>query len=65
MATANNSSYQPYQFGAYHMIGNDNWEPQRTNNFEIHKLNDKGYDAHCDDKDLNNEIYFDKFNFGF
>jgi hypothetical protein len=36
-----------------------------TNNFEIHKLNDKGYDAHCDDKDLNNEIYFDKFNFGF
>ena len=36
-----------------------------TNNFEIHKLNDKGYDAHCDDEDLNNEIYFDKFNFEF
>lgn len=36
-----------------------------TNNFEIHKLNDKGYDAYCDDQDLNNEIYFDKFNFGF
>lgn len=36
MPTANSSSYQPYQFGAYHMIGNDNWEPQRTNNFEIH-----------------------------
>jgi hypothetical protein len=36
-----------------------------TNNFEIHKLNDKGYDAHCDDNDLNNTIYFDKFNFGF
>lgn len=36
-----------------------------TNNFEIHKLNDKGYDAHCDDEDLNNEKYFDKFDFGF
>lgn len=36
-----------------------------TNNFEIHKLNAKGYDAHCDDKDLNNTIYFDKFDFGF
>ena len=36
-----------------------------TNNFEIHKLNDKGYDAHCDDKDLNNEKYFDKFDLGF
>lgn len=36
-----------------------------TNNFEIHKLNEKGYDAHCEDKDLNNEDYFDKFNFGF
>ena len=36
-----------------------------TNNFEIHKLNDKGYDAHCDDKDLNNEKYFDKFDFWF
>lgn len=32
-----------------------------TNNFEIHKLNAKGYDAHCEDKDLNNEKYFDKF----
>jgi hypothetical protein len=36
MPTANSSTYQPYQLGAYHMIGNDNWEPQRTNNFEIH-----------------------------
>ena len=36
MATASNSSFRPYQYGAYHMIGNDNWEPQRTNNFEIH-----------------------------
>lgn len=36
MATASNSVYRPYQFGAYHMIGNDNWEPQRTNNYEIH-----------------------------
>lgn len=36
MSTAINSNFQPYQFGAYHMIGNDNWEPQRTNNFEVH-----------------------------
>ena len=36
MATASNSSFRPYQYGAYHMIGNDNWEPQRTNNFELH-----------------------------
>lgn len=36
MTTASNSSFRPYQYGAYHMIGNDNWEPQRTNNFEIH-----------------------------
>jgi len=36
MPTATNSSFRPYQYGAYHMIGNDNWEPQRTNNFEIH-----------------------------
>lgn len=32
-----------------------------TNNFEIYKLNAKGYDAHCEDKDLNNKKYFDKF----
>ena len=33
-----------------------------TNYFEIHKLNAKGYDAHCEsDYDLNNEKYFDKF----
>ena len=32
------------------------------NNFKIHKLNEKGYDAHCEDEDLNNEEYFDKFN---
>lgn len=25
----------PLKFGAYHMIGQDAWEPQRTNNFEI------------------------------
>lgn len=36
MPTAYKSDYQPYQFGAYHMIGVDEWEPQRTNNFEIH-----------------------------
>ena len=33
-----------------------------TNYFEIHKLNERGYDAKCDeDNDLNNEKYFDKF----
>ena len=33
-----------------------------TNQFEIHKLNAKGYDAHCEtDNDLNNPKYFDKF----
>ena len=25
----------PLRFGAYHMIGQDAWEPQRTNNFEV------------------------------
>lgn len=25
----------PLKLGAYHMIGQDDWEPQRTNNFEI------------------------------
>ena len=25
----------PLKFGAYHMIGQDAWEPQRTNNFEV------------------------------
>jgi hypothetical protein len=25
----------PLKFGAYHMIGQDAWEPQRTNNFEL------------------------------
>ena len=34
-----------------------------TNYFEIHKLNAKGYDAHCKDEELNNEEYFDKFKF--
>ena len=35
-----------------------------TNFFEIHKLNAKGYDAHCEyEEDLNREEYFDKFNF--
>lgn len=33
-----------------------------TNNFKIHKLNKKGYDAHCEDEELNNEEYYDKFN---
>ena len=32
------------------------------NYFTIHKLNEKGYDAHCEDEELNNEEYFDKFN---
>ena len=32
------------------------------NYFTIHKLNEKGYDAHCEDEDLDNEEYFDKFN---
>ena len=33
-----------------------------TNYFEIHKLNERGYDAKYDeDNDLNNEKYFDKF----
>jgi hypothetical protein len=34
-----------------------------TNYFEIHKLNAKGYDAYCEDEELNNEEYFDMFNF--
>lgn len=25
-----------YTTGVFHMIGDDNWEPQRTNNFELH-----------------------------
>lgn len=25
----------PLKLGAYHMIGQDDWEPQRTNNFEV------------------------------
>lgn len=25
----------PLKLGAYHMIGQDDWEPQRTNNFEL------------------------------
>ena len=34
-----------------------------SHSFTIHKLNEKGYDAKCDeDNDLNNEEYFDKFN---
>ena len=28
-------AFTPLKYGAYHMIGNDEWEPQRTNNFEI------------------------------
>lgn len=30
-----NIANAPLHLGAYHMIGDDNWEPQRTNNFEI------------------------------
>ena len=34
-----------------------------SHSFTIHKLNERGYDAKCDeDNDLNNEKYFDKFN---
>ena len=36
-----------------------------SNYFEIHKLNDKGYDAYWGGEYLNNEGFFDKFNFGF
>ena len=33
-----------------------------SHSFTIHKLNERGYDAKCDeDNDLNNEKYFDKF----
>jgi hypothetical protein len=32
---ANNVRTSPLRFGAYHMIGQDAWEPQRTNNFEL------------------------------
>ena len=31
------------------------------NNFEIHKLNSKGLEAYCNDEDLNNEEYYEKF----
>lgn len=34
MFTAND--YKLNKIGAYHMIGNDDYEPQRTNNFEVH-----------------------------
>ena len=27
--------FEPLKLGAYHMIGNDDWEPQRTNNYEL------------------------------
>ena len=30
-----NARLTPLAFGAYHMIGQDDWEPQRTNNFEV------------------------------
>ena len=33
-----------------------------SHQFQIHKLNEKGYDAHCEDKDLDNEEYFTEFN---
>lgn len=32
------------------------------NNFKIYKLNEKGYDAHCEDKYLEDEEYYDQFN---
>ncbi len=28
-------NFQPYYYGAQHMVGTDTFEPQRTNNFEI------------------------------
>lgn len=31
-----NTNYSLKQLGAYHMIGDDDYEPQRTNNFELH-----------------------------
>ena len=31
------------------------------NNFEIHKLNSKGLEAYCNDEDINNEEYYEKF----
>lgn len=31
------------------------------NNFEIHKLNSKGLEAYCNDEDLDNEEYYEKF----
>lgn len=34
--TKRNQEYTLKQLGAYHMIGNDDYEPQRVNNFEIH-----------------------------
>ena len=30
------TNYQVKKIGAYHMIGDDDYEPQRNNNFEIH-----------------------------
>ena len=30
------NEYNLNKVGAYHMIGNDDYEPQRNNNFEIH-----------------------------
>lgn len=30
------SSYSVKKIGAYHMIGDDDYEPQRSNNFEVH-----------------------------
>lgn len=35
------------------------------NNFEIHKLNGKGLEAYCNDEDLNNEEYYEKFDLKF
>lgn len=35
-AYVGNGDYSVKEIGAYHMIGDDDYEPQRTNNFEVH-----------------------------
>lgn len=46
----NGMNYPLRQIGAYHMIGDDSYEPQRNNNFEIHIY------------ELNNLVYVDGSN---
>ena len=36
------TDYKLYQLGAYHMIGDDDYEPQRQTNFELHIYLDGG-----------------------